>query len=220
MTLRRGVRDSVSSEMNARRIRQQSLREAERLGYPTNKGLPFLDDTPSIRTFQETTDRIFCLTAMVSVAYGYASDKAKGWLERQGLVGRLSAKEVAFLSEQDDPVAMQARVEALWALAWVVNAVPVLDFGQACSERFVTLLPNVPEGQPVASFREKWRLRTAGELLAARDLAYCLHWAIRDAGAHRRTLPRKLHPVYVIERRRALESLMSNDDWDDVQLDT
>ena len=31
---------------------------------------------------------------------------------------------------------------------------------------------------------------------------------------------RKLHPVYVVERRLALEWMIRRDDWDDVALDT
>ncbi len=66
----------------------------------------------------------------------------------------------------------------------------------------------------------KARLRSDDQIVSAADLAYCLHWAIRQSELEGKRPPGKVPPYVVVERRRALEWLLSDEDWDDVPLDT
>jgi hypothetical protein len=74
--------------------------------------------------------------------------------------------------------------------------------------------------QPTGEIRGALALRPTTEIAAAADLAYCLHWAVRDARLNDRRAPSGLEELEVMERRRALDWLLGNDDWYSVSLDT
>ena len=57
-------------------------------------------------------------------------------------------------------------------------------------------------------------------ILSQFDLAYCLHWAVRDAMLKGQAVPGKLSGNAIIERRRALEWVAGEEAWDEVLLDT
>jgi hypothetical protein len=96
-----------------------------------------------------------------------------------------------------------------------------LDFGRRCDDDFIAKLPNLKTGEPAAGFRRRARLREADEIGAELDLAYCLHWAVREASLAGNAPPPGMVPSYVVvERRRALEWLAGKDDWDATSLDT
>ncbi|EPS1221448.1 DUF4272 domain-containing protein [Burkholderia cenocepacia] len=59
-------------------------------------------------------------------------------------------------------------------------------------------------------------LRSRNDLISMLDLAYCLHWCIVDAPAE----SSNIHLHVVAERRRALEWMLSKDDWEAISLDT
>ncbi len=63
-------------------------------------------------------------------------------------------------------------------------------------------------------------MKSVSEIAKALDLAYCLHWSIRDAEIHGREIPRVLSPNVIIQRRKALEWMFSEENWDEVTLDT
>lgn len=108
----------------------------------------------------------------------------------------------------------------MWALAWAADTVPEIDFWRDCSESFVTFLPNLNTGETTTRTKQQAAQRPGEQIIAACDLSYCLHWIIRDALLNDGELPRDLKPYVVIERRRALEWVISEDAWDLVSLDT
>ena len=205
--------------LDAASIRKRSMSKAKCLGYATNAHLPLLEQLemrPATRVFA----RMFCLEVVIAVAYGHPRSRGERWLVQEQLTPHLSRKEKRFLRGRGDALEMQHQVEALWTFAWAVGTAAELNFGTACPDTLIRLLPDLKVDQPTAEFRRRWHLRAHQEVVQQLDLAYCLHWAIRDAMLNGRKLPGKLHPVYVIERRRALEWLMSDQDWDAVALDT
>jgi len=82
------------------------------------------------------------------------------------------------------------------------------------------MLPDIKNAAPSRAFQAGLKLRSAADLLQAADLAYCLHWAIRDAELNGNVAPGRVPPEVVVERRRALEWMMGDEYWDDVNLDT
>jgi len=105
-------------------------------------------------------------------------------------------------------------------LAWALTFVPTFDFWHDCDSRFVALLPNLKISQSSDEWRQKARCRKTEEVVTACDLAYCLHWAVRQAEIAGKPTPARLKSYVVIERRRALEWLLGNDAWDAISLDT
>lgn len=209
--------------MEMQNIREKSIKAARNLGYPTNENLPLLDEVDQIRSVSESASRLLCLYAVVACSYGFSKEKAKKWLTREGLNEFLSDSEKAYLETPSngglDP-SMQWRVESLWALAWCVGCHSDLDFCDSCSDNFIQMLPDIASDAATGSFRAGLQLRDKGEIAAKADLAYCLHWAVREAEITGQAAPGKLPGNVVVERRRALEWMIEQHPWDDVSLDT
>lgn len=207
--------------MDLNSIREQSLQAASRLGFSVNKSLPLLDEAETTRTAEEIVKRLLCLHAVAACSYGFDRTKARVWLEREGAWGDLVAVERQFIeSGQGDAAQFKIQVEGMWALAWALGIVRQLDFGKDCDSKFAMTLPNLKIGEGSDALRSKIKPRPASEIIAACDLAYCLHWAVRQAQLTGSKPPGKVQPYVIEERRRALEWLLSNDPWDEVMLDT
>ena len=83
------------------------------------------------------------------------------------------------------------------------------------------VLPDLKADEPTTRLRVRaGSLRSAEEILSALDISYCLHWAIRDAALTCSPAPAKLTGYVIVERRRALEWLVSEEGWDELTLDT
>jgi len=203
-----------------RQVRTISLTIARNLGYSTNPSLPFLTHT-DIRPLEVVVDRALCLNTVVACACGFSRARACEWLHREKLEYALTTHEESFLkSAYGADVQFQIRVEGLWALAYVLSIVDVLDFGSYCDARLVTLMPDLKRNASASTFRRIATFRAGDQILQALDTAYCLHWAIRDAELRGDTPPGHVEPYVVIERRRALEWCLSEDDWEEVNMDT
>ena len=127
------------------------------------------------------------------------------------LAGKAEAKRTAF----------QWRVESLWALAWAGGYFSYLDFSQPCSDYLVKLLPDLNSQASSEAFRQKFNLRPIEELLPMVDLAYCLHWAVREEELQgQANKPEKVQSQVIVERRLGLEWLICDVPWEDVPLDT
>lgn len=204
-------------------IRDRSLEKARDLGYPVNPDLPLLDDVGVCRGLSQATDRFLCLYAMVASSYGYPKEKALSWLTREGVSSALAESEHSYLNEaatKNQDAAKQWQVEGLWALAWCLSCHDDLDFSDSCSDDFIQMLPDISKNASTKSFRGTLKVRGLGEFLEQLDLAYCLHWAIREAEAQGQRPPGQVPPNVVVERRRALEWMAGEGGWDEVSLDT
>lgn len=209
--------------MTMQEIRDLNLAEVRRLGYPENTNLPVLDETGETRTVSEITDRLLCLYARVACSYGFSKEKALKWLDRENLLDSLvDSERLFFKSEMDtrQKASAQWEIEALWALAWCVKCHESLDFGDSCADDFIKLLPDIAKNDSTKSFRSGRTLCAKEDIIAKADLSYCLHWAVRDAEIKGQSIPGKVPSNVVIERRRALEWVVGDVAWDDVELDT
>lgn len=201
-------------------IRAKSHAEAMRLGYSINPALPLLATPIVLRPVGEIGTRMLCLHAISAVAHNFPRPKVLKWLRDEQLMQSLAPSEAVFLEQGGDIAAMQCRVDALFALAWATQIEEGLNFAMECPQTLARGLPNLEAGGSASAFRQKISPRSDDEIVAMADLAYCLHWSIRDAVLRKQRPPGRLHPIYIIERRRAFEWLMAKDAWDEVNLDT
>lgn len=200
------------------RSRSRNILKSHGLFVPDS--LPILD-LANPRSSKEILVRLFCLNAVAAAAYGFDAIKALSWLYQERLDQKLTQPERSFLQYgEGGRDAFKVQVEGMWALAWAVNIVPEIDFWRDCNSSFVTLLPNLKTGESVTRTMDQAKLRAGDQIIAACDLSYCLHWIIREALIKDHPLPRNLKPYIVVERRRALEWVLSEDSWDKVALDT
>jgi len=209
--------------MDKQKIRNRSLKTARQLGYPTNENLPLLDEVEQVRSTDEAGKRLLCVYAAVACSYGYPKDKALAWLSREDAFEHLADSEREYLNasaNRNSNAKWQWQVEALWAMAWSLGCQSSLDFSDSCSDSFIQLLPDIAKDESTKDFQEKLTLRNSAELAAQADLAYCLHWAVRQAQTQNSPTPGKVPGDVIVERRRALEWLISGESWDEVSLDT
>lgn len=204
-------------------MRAESERVAKTLGYPIHSGLPRLDDSLVLRPQDEIASRALALLCVVVRAYGFSSDtNVREWIKSENLARHLTPDEEHFLyhGDQTKVTELKTREECLWAFAWVLGFHDSLEFGEYCQPTLSSFFPRFNEGETSEKFRSRCRLRPLSEILAKADLAYCLHWAIREGQLKQKRLKVAVHPYVVIERRHALEWMLSREHWDDVSLDT
>lgn len=207
--------------MDLKQIRDESIQTAKRLGVDISPSLPLMDSDSKVRDKNEIVSRLLAMHAIAASAYGFDRTKAISWLGKERLSTALSKAEMQFVFEgTGQPDCFKMQIEAIWALAWAMGIVHELDFAKDCDNRLVAQLPNLKESQSSGDFREKINQRPLEQIISICDLAYCLHWAIRQSEIDGKQLPNTLKPYVVIERRRALEWLLSNVEWDSVSLDT
>ena len=209
----------TSTEIN--RTRAGSLKVIGSVGLSVPASLPLLDAGSQLRSQAGAVDRLLCLNAVAAAAYGFDRVRSLAWVRQEKLESTLTTREQAFLDRgEGHPLTFQVQIEGMWALAWSLGLAPELDFWKDCSSGFVSQLPNLKAGQSGAELRRKANLKSLAEVVNACDLAYCLHWIVRQAEVDRKPLPSGLKGYLVTERRRALEWLLSNEGWDSVSLDT
>ena len=207
--------------MDLKRIREQSIQKAKQLGVDVSPTLPLLEPGLEVRRADEATSRLLAMNAVAATAYGFDKTKAIAWLKQEALTASLTQQEKSFVFEGvGQPDRFKLQVESMWAIAWATAITNELNFAEDCDNRFVTMLPNLKQSQSSTDFRKKAKLRPLEEVVAACDLAYCLHWAIRQAELKGKRPPANLKPYVVVERRRALEWLLSEEAWEEVSLDT
>jgi len=203
-------------------LRRESLQAASSLGYPINPNLPVLDDGPVVRDGEEVARRALAIHAAVATSYGFPVEKAVGWMEGQGLLPFQAASEREFMSNptKADRARFQWKVEGIWALTWSIGIHDGLSFAERCSNDLVKLLPDLQKNDSADQFIAKAKMRSSEAILAQTDLAYCLHWAIRENQRKGGRIPGPVDAPVVIERRHALEWLIDPEDWDHVPMDT
>ena len=202
-------------------IRDDSLATARKMGFPTNDSLPLLDDVQSPKTADEVVDRLLCLFVAAGCSFGFDRAKAHAWLENENLLGKMTPLERGCLeNDRESYPVFDREIEAMWALAWILGVIPRLDFSKNCSNRFASMLPNVRLGESSEAFRSKVQIRPTPQIVPVCDLAYCLHWGIRQAEISKLPTPGKVLSFVIEERRRALDWFLGNEPWHEWPLDT
>lgn len=182
--------------------------------------LPLLDE-PSLRNVNEVIDRLFSLNAVAAAAYGFPKERAKAWLEQEEIWEKLEVEEIDFLDRQTGDTALfHWQVQGIFVLAWALGIIEVLDLWKPCPDDLVRKLPDLKSSQSTSEMRGTLVLRQVAEIAAAADLAYCLHWAVRNSRINGRPVAGKIEELEVMERRSALDWLLNNEDWYSVSLDT
>lgn len=208
--------------MNLQEIRNRSIRRAAELGYPVNENLPLLDQPKMLQGKDEVVDRTLALFGAVAHSYGFPAQAVKSWLQSENLTESLSPSERNFLdsSPKDQQATFQGYVEALWALAWVLEINPSLDFEALCSNDFIHLFPNLKTGESGKAFRDRAALMPQDKIIEKADLAYCLHWGVMHTEVSGKQHSGEVPPYVIVNRRKALDWVIGDDAWDEVPLDT
>ena len=207
--------------MDPRQLRTQTIQTVRSLGVNIPPTLPLLDAGLKMRCPEDATCRLLAMNAVAASAYGFDRAKAIAWLNKEELINSLSLKEKRFLfGDANSCDCFKLQVEGMWAIAWALGITNELNFAKDCDSRFVGMLPNLKQSESCGAFRRNIRLRPVEQVMASCDVAYCLHWFVRQANLGGNNSMSNLKSYIIVERRRALEWLLSEDGWDEVSLDT
>ncbi len=133
----------------------------------------------------------------------------------------LNSKEKRILEgnyTQQDVFDMDWEYECYWALCWYLGLVDdIKDASVVCDgSKAVSFLASC---KSFNDFVNKCNVRSNDELLDMEDLYYRYHWAVNDKSANESVSIGNLNSEIVIERRRALEWILSDkEDWYEIEL--
>lgn len=178
------------------------------------------------RSAQDVVDRVRALHGVLAAAYGQPPDEILERLDERELMPWVSEQELAMLHAPENEDGERLRVQISWrteclqSLGWalgIYDELPLEGLTQAAPEDFAPIEPEADAGTPADV-----TLRGERELLARLDVFYCAHWGVRD---HELTglpadFPEEIVGGAVWERRHALEWLLSDTAWDDIELST
>lgn len=213
-----------SQEHIARKLRSEARLRAE--GVPFILHLPGIEteDEAAIRGVEEVARRAMALLVVAAKGVIFDQGLAEAMVAYLGVRDDFTPDERAFLwgaaTTEQDRVNAAYRFESAWVLLWALGYVPELDRPDRPCDGQAALA--FPRERGAERFIADARLRPAGELLDAADLAYRYSWATTDARIKGREAPAGLDPGVVYERHYALNWLIGymGQDWDDVSTDT
>ena len=222
--------------MDYQALRARSAIRLERLGLEDElpPQLPLLGDGDIawVRPAGDVVARCHAIASAIGVQQGAEAGEIADELREHDLERWLSGPERALLrhrlgeEELDEAAVEQAEVdvswrqECLWALLWALGFVDELKPDEYCGDEsaYERMAPEMDPAQTV----EGIELRPVEELAAELDFQLCLHWYTREArvqGTEDR-LPEPIAEEFVQERRVALEWLFTDEDWEEIALDT
>lgn len=187
------------------------------------------DDEVSLKDTAALAQRAVACLLTVQIACDIANHQYeesirffKPMLENYGVLDCLNAKEQRILDgsySTQDAIDIDWAYEAYWALCWYLGFVEdIRDGSELCDcDKAVSFLRKAASMQ---EFIDHCSVRSKEELLDMQDLYYRYQWAINDAKVNPASSAGALNPSVVIERRRALEWIISEEnDWYDLDLD-
>ncbi len=144
-------------------------------------------------------------------------------LDKYDVKAELLAKEKKLFDgtySMQDALDVAWTYEAYWSLIWTLGLVDDISYPTDICDckkaiRIVCDCRNYQE------FVDQCQPKNIEEILDMLDLYYRYHWACVEKRINPNTSIGRLNPEVVVERRRGLEWLVSNEiDWNDISLDT
>lgn len=221
-------------------MKDPQIRKAENenkiraLGAAINKHLPLVESSNEVilKSLDEICERT--VAAMLTIQIAIDSGKGEydesvkfmgGLIDKFGVKGSLNEMELKVFEGKSTPqenVNVVWEYECCWSLFWALGLIDgerVESAGEICDCNTMISLINDYSG--MEEFKSKCRLRDIEEILDMLDLFYRFHWVCTDNRIRPKTPVGGLNEEIVMERRRGLEWLVSDeDDWFDISLDT
>ena len=209
--------------------RQRSIAALEEQGIACSRSLPCLheDSRAQVKPLEEVLTRAIACFVAVQIScdlrnglYQKSRQFFDSVIEALQLREHFTEQELRIIdnrASQQDLLDLDWAYECFWALCWYLGLVPELrDAASICdcsqSVKLYMLLSG-PKG------REACKPRSLEELLDMEDLYLRYHWALNEHSANPEAPAGQLEPSVVLERRRALEWLISEQrDWDAIPL--
>lgn len=204
--------------MDLERIRKSSLRKAGKLGYAVADKLPLLDMPLTTRSKEEAGRRMIALKAVVACAFSQENvEQTKKWIEKENISEFLTPCETLFVFERrGSQEKFELQIESLWMLAWCTCLINEMNFAEYCGDFLSDLMPSIANCDPVVPFIRALEMRPHEIIVEALDFAYCLNWSMINARENSQPPPGKVREYVIEYRRKALEWVVSEEQWDKV----
>ena len=213
--------------------RKISNEKIKKLGIACLESLPVLPDHSQVKVKDLDVickQAIACLLSTqiacdISENQNYQESKElfTKLLKGYGVDNELLEKEQRLFSgnfQEQDVIDVVWIYETYWALVWALGLVDDISMPNTICDckKAITL---VGDCKTYEAFKQNCKLRNIEEILDMLDLYYRYHWATTEKRIRPETEIKDLNPDIVVERRRGLEWLISNEyDWNDISLDT
>jgi len=204
--------------MDLVKVRKNSLNIARKMGYPINKKLQLIDLSLNMRQGKEVGRRMLALKAVLACAFSPDNREiVQKWIKQENLTDDLTKTEYLLIFKgEGDSEKIELEIESLWMLSWCVNLIQNMDHAEYCSDFLSDLLPSIENLDSLVPFMRNLSLRPLDEITEALDLAYCLNWGAIQARNDNVNIPHKVREYVIEYRRKALEWLVSEEDWDKI----
>lgn len=221
------------------KIKSAALRREESNKKIKERGIAYLETLPVIEESNQvklkSLDDICkrAIACLLSIQLSFSISQNKNYnrskelytklLKHFNVQNNLLPKEKKIFEgnyQKQDVIDVIWTYETYWALVWALGLIADIEYPyDICdAEKAVKLLTNT---QNYSQFKNKCHLRDIEEILDMLDLYYRYNWAITEKSIREETEVGKLDPDVVIERRRGLEWLISEEnDWNNISLDT
>ena len=189
----------------------------------------YQDEEVILKHIDEIAKRAVACLLCVQIACDIAKDNYTEsveffgpMFEKYGVQDCLNSKERKILNgtySMQDAIDMDWAYESYWALCWCLGLVDEISDGSDICDcnAAISFLMNT---ESMKEFLDSCNIRSKEEILDMQDLYYRYQWTINDSKVNPDSSIGTLNPSVVIERRRALEWVLSDEnDWYEITLD-
>ena len=219
--------------------RKKTIEQLKKEGVAYNPHLPLLESSESVKLKSPEDVRKRALGCMMCVqlacsirngenyaeALAFVLQKFVEWeismddllpKERLLIQNKYTKNDCTDEFTRQDLIDIVWGYEIYWSLIWALDHITDKELKNAedvCNtEKAMMISAFVPSSS---------KLRNVEKILDMVDLFYCYHWACVEKQIRPETEIGKLNPEVVMERRRGLEWLISEEkDWNNISLDT
>ena len=223
-------KDEKNKKQFERRLKNNEF--IKKQGIACYDDLPLVESSAEVKlkSIYEICNRVFTSFFAIQVAIDINNDNYeesinyfKPKIEDLNLSQYLNQKERRVFDgtyTRQDAIDLDWEYEALWSLFYALGLVDdIKNGGMLCDCEYI--INTMISCKNVKDLKSRAKLRDIEEILDMLDLYYRYDWACTEKRINPNTNIGNLNPGNVIERRRGLEWLISDeDDWYNISLDT
>ena len=188
----------------------------------------YKDEEISLKSLDEVCKRAIVCLIIVQIAcdirngrYEESKEFFLPLLKNFDVENCLNSKEKRIIDgsyTDQDVIDMDWAYEAYWALCWCLGLInDISNSSMLCDCNLAVAF--VVNASSFDEFKNKCKLRSIQEILDMHDLYYRYNWVVNEKKVNPRACIGNINPSIAIERRRALEWLLSDiDDWYNIRL--
>lgn len=222
--------NSISETNNQKKRREQNNKFLSKKNIAFSNSLisRWDEDKVTLKSHEEICKRAIACLILIQISCDIRKNNKEEslkffmpMLEKFGVMDVLNSKEKRIIDgtyTEQDIIDMDWAYEAYWALCWSLKLVKdISDGGEICDcQKAIKFVIN---SDSLKDFMKLTKLRKTDEILDMLDLYYRYNWAINDSRINPNSSIGSLNPSIVIERRRALEWIVSDaGDWYDIEM--